>query len=186
MRRRIGTNLQLLDQFRHDRDRLGDKTDHRRRAQKRPVNKLVKHGRLKSAAAVIAKDDVKKMLRTLKANMPVLYAPDQSYRRKLSAIVPFFSVPSMTNVATSQIAKLTGAPVLPYLPLRLPDNKGYVISILPPIDDFPCGDPVADAQRYHHIIEEHIRKDPSQYYWVHKRFKNLPAPHKDPYANLQE
>ena len=126
------------------------------------------------------------MLRALKTNTPVLYAPDQSYRRKLSAIVPFFSVPAMTNIATSQIARMTGAPVLPYLPLRLPDNKGYLVSILPPIEGFPSDDPVADAERYHHIIEDHIRKDPSQYYWVHRRFKYRPDPWPDPYKNMSE
>lgn len=149
-------------------------------------DEILRRGRLKSAASVIAKDDVKTMLRTLKTNMPVMYAPDQSYRRKLSALVPFFSVPSMTNIATSHIARITGAPVLPYLPIRLPDNKGYLVSILPPIDNFPSDDPAADAERYHRVIEQCIRKDPSQYYWVHRRFKNRPAPLEDAYANLQE
>jgi len=150
------------------------------------LDEILRRGRLKTAAGLIAKDDVKTMLRTLKANTPVLYAPDQSYRRKLSALVPFFTVPAMTNVATSQISKLSGAPVLPYLPLRLPDNKGYLLSILPPIDGIPSDDPAADAERYHHIVEEHIRKDPSQYYWVHRRFKGRPGPWPDPYQNLRD
>ena len=154
------------------------------RTNKNPLlDEILRRGRLKSAAGVIAKDDVKTMLRTLKTNTPVLYAPDQSYRGKLSALVPFFSIPAMTNVATSQIAKLTGAPVLPYLPLRLPDNEGYLLSILPPIEGVPGDDPAADAERYHHVIEEHIRKDPSQYYWVHRRFKDRPEPLTDPYGN---
>lgn len=150
------------------------------------LDEILRRGRLKSAAGVIAKDDVKSMLRALKANTPVLYAPDQRYGRKLSALVPFFSVPAMTNVATSQLARLSGAPVLPYLPLRLPDNKGYLLSILPPIDGFPSGDAVADTQRYHAIVEAHIRKDPAQYYWVHRRFGRRPDPLPDPYENLGE
>ena len=150
------------------------------------IDEILRRGRLKSAAGVIAKDDVKTMLRTLKKNTPVLYAPDQSYNRKLSALVPFFSVPAMSNIATSQIAKMTGAPVLPYLPLRLPDNRGYLLSILPPIDGFPSDDPAADTERYHRVIEDHIRKDPSQYYWVHRRFKGRPEPHADSYRELSE
>lgn len=148
------------------------------------LDEILRRGRLKTAAGIIAKDDVKTMLRTLKTNTPVLYAPDQSYRRKLSAAVPFFSVPAMTNTATSRIAKLVGAPVLPYLPIRLPDDKGYLLSILPPIEGIPSDDPAADAERYHNVIEEHIRKDPSQYYWVHRRFKGDSWP--DPYQNLSE
>ena len=150
------------------------------------LDEILRRGRLKSAAGLIAKDDVKTMLRTLKSNTPVLYAPDQSYRRKMSALVPFFSVPAMTNIATSKIAKLAGSPVLPYLPLRLPDNKGYLLSILSPIDGIPSNDPAADAERFHHIIEKHIRKDPSQYYWVHRRFKDRPDPWPNPYQDLNQ
>lgn len=161
------------------------------RAMYRPNNnplldELLRRGREKTAESVIAKDDVKTMLRTLKNNTPVLYAPDQSYNRKWSGIVPFFSIPAMSNVATSRIAKMTGAPVLPYLPLRLPGDKGYLLSILPPIENFPSDDPIADTLRYHEIIEAHILKDPSQYWWVHRRFKGRPENYPDLYDNLGE
>lgn len=145
------------------------------------LDEILRRGRLKSATGVIAKNDVKTMLRTLRKNIPVLYAPDQSYKQKLSAVVPFFSVPSMTNIATTQISKMTGAPVLPYLPFRKIDGSGYTLTILPPIKGIPSDDPVADSERYHAIIEAHIRKDPAQYYWVHRRFKDRPEPFDDPY-----
>ena len=157
------------------------------RTNKNPfLDEVLKRGRLKSTDGLISKNDVKTMLRTLKSNTAVLYAPDQGYRRKPNAVVPFFSVPSLTNVATSQIARLTGAPVLPYLPIRLPDNQGYLLSILPPIEDFPGDDPATDAEKYHHIIEDHIRRDPSQYYWVHRRFKTDEGLWPDPYLDLSE
>lgn len=155
------------------------------RPGKNPLfNEMLRRGREKSAYGVIAKDDVRTMLKTLKRNMPVLYAPDQSYGMKWSALVPFFGVPAMSNVATSRISRMTGAPVLPYLPLRLPDDGGYVLSILPPIDGFPSDDPSADTLRYHQVLEEHILKDPSQYWWVHRRFKNRPEPLPDAYGDL--
>lgn len=157
------------------------------RPDKNPLfNELLRRGREKTAESVIAKDDVKTMLRTLKNNTPVLYAPDQSYNRKWSEMVPFFSIPAMSNVATSRIAKMTGAPVLPYLPLRLPGDTGYVLSILPPIDNFPSDDPIADTLKYHEIVEEHVRKDPSQYWWVHRRFKGRPDSFPDLYEDLGE
>ena len=149
-------------------------------------DEILRRGRLKSANGVIAKDDVRTMLRTLKSNTAVLYAPDQSYRQKLSALVPFFGVPAMTNIATSTISRMTGAPVLPYLPFRKLDGSGYTLSILPPIDGIPSDDPAADAARYHRVIEEHIRKDPAQYYWVHRRFKGRPPPLPDAYENMRD
>lgn len=147
------------------------------------VNEMLKRGRERSAAAVIAKDDVRIMLKTLKANMPVWYAADQAYVRKGGALVPFFSVPAMTNVATSRIARVSGAPVLPYLPLRLPGGRGYLLTVLPPLEGFPSEDPVTDAAVFNRIIEDHIRKDPSQYFWVHRKFKSRPAPYPDIYEN---
>ena len=148
------------------------------------VNEMLKRGRERSAAAVMAKDDVRTMVRTLKANTPVWYAADQAYDRKGSALVPFFSVPAMTNIATSRLAKMSGAPVLPYLPLRLPGDSGYLLTILPPVENFPSDDPVADATAFNRIIEDHIRKDPSQYFWVHRKFKGRPDPYPDIYENL--
>lgn len=148
------------------------------------VNEMLKRGRERSAAAVIAKDDVRTMLKTLKQNTPVWYAPDQAYQRKQSALVPFFNVPAMTNVATSRIAKMSGAPVLPYLPLRLPGDSGYLLTILPPLEDVAGEDPVADAAAFNRILENHIRKDPSQYFWVHRKFKGRPDPYPDIYENL--
>jgi KDO2-lipid IV(A) lauroyltransferase len=52
------------------------------------------------------------------------------------------------------------------------------------MDNFPSDDPVADAAAFNLIIEDHIRKDPSQYFWVHRKFKGRPDPCPDIYENL--
>ena len=59
----------------------------------------------------------------LKANEAVWYAPDQSYRKKGAEMVPFFNIPAATNTATSRLARMTGAAVLPYFPERLPGRR---------------------------------------------------------------
>ena len=51
--------------------------------------------------------------------------------------MPFFGQPAASNVATSRLAKISGAPVLPYFPKRRADNRGYVVHIHPPLDNFP-------------------------------------------------
>ena len=93
------------------------------------------------------------LLQSLKSNLPVWYAPDQRYTGKNSEIVPFFGQPAASNVATSRLAKISGAPVLPYFPKRRADNRGYVIQIHAPLDNFPSDDPVADTRRFHELIE---------------------------------
>ena len=54
------------------------------------------------------------MVRALKNNEIVWYAPDQSFRKKGAEMVTLFGIPAATNTATSRIARMTNAVVLPY------------------------------------------------------------------------
>jgi KDO2-lipid IV(A) lauroyltransferase len=129
----------------------------------------------------IAHDDIRAMVRALKRNEAVWYAPDQSYRNKGAAMVKFFGIPAATNTATSRLARISGAPVLTYFPERLPTGK-YRINIGAPFEDFPGPDVVQDAQRFHALLEQQILKYPEQYLWVHRRFKGLSADYPDYYG----
>jgi KDO2-lipid IV(A) lauroyltransferase len=144
------------------------------------IAELSLRGRTAHAERAIASTSVRDLLNSLKAKLPVWYAPDQRDLGKAGAIVPFFGIPAATNVATSRIARISGAPVLPYFPERLSDGSGYLMRILPRLEGFPSEDPVADATRFHRLIEAHIRRCPEQYLWSYKRFK-LPGPDGDPY-----
>lgn len=143
---------------------------------------IMRRGREQRAEKAIPRKDVRAMIRALKNNQPVWYAPDQSLGTRFTAIVPFFSEPCITNTATSRIAKMSGAPVLPFFQERLPGTDGYRILIGRPLENFPSGDDEADAARFNQLIESHVRRVPDQYLWVHRRFKGRPPPHPDPYA----
>jgi KDO2-lipid IV(A) lauroyltransferase len=130
----------------------------------------------------IAHDDIRSMIRALKNNEAVWYAPDQSYRNKGAAMVNFFGIPAATNTATSRLARISGAAVLTYFPERLPGNAGYRVVIGAALEDFPGPDAVYDAQRFNNLLEEHIRRVPEQYLWVHRRFKGLNAEYPDYYG----
>jgi len=154
-----------------------------------PQNPLIaemsRRGRARKAVQAIAADQVREVLRNLKSNISVWYAPDQRYTDKMSKIVPFFGHPAASNVATSRLAKISGAAVLPYFPERLEDGSGYVMRIYPAFDDFPSNDPVVDTVRFHALIEAHVRRCPAQYLWTYKRFKldgvHFDPTHADPY-----
>jgi Kdo2-lipid IVA lauroyltransferase/acyltransferase len=106
---------------------------------------IMRRGRERSAKQAFTKQDVRAMIRGLRTNHLIWYAPDQAHRRgKYSAVVPFFGVPAPTNTATSSFA---------------------------PLEDFPSDDPAADAARINRLLEERIRLCPEQYLWVHRRFK---------------
>jgi KDO2-lipid IV(A) lauroyltransferase len=141
--------------------------------------------RRKHTRRAIPRDDIRTLISTLGANEPVWYAPDQSYRKKGAEMVPFFGIPAATNTATSRLAKMTGAAVLPYFPERLPKTQGYRMVIHPPLEDFPGTDRVADATRFNALIEEQVRRLPAQYLWIHRRLKGLTATDPDHYAPVQ-
>ena len=147
------------------------------------ITELQRTGRERSADETIEKRDIKKMVRKLRKGRPVWYAPDQSYDRKGAVVVPFFGVPSMHTAATSTLARLGDAVTLPFFPRRLEDGS-YVHTILPPLPDFPGDDPVEDTRKYVSVLEEHIRSCPEQYFWLHRKFKNLPEGYDDYYADL--
>jgi KDO2-lipid IV(A) lauroyltransferase len=147
------------------------------------ITELQRTGRERSASETIEKRDIKSMVRRLRRGRPVWYAPDQSYDRKGSAVIPFFGVPAMHTTATSTLARLGDAVTLPYFPRRLGDGS-YVHTILPPLTDFPGDDPVEDTRKYVSVLEDHVRRCPEQYFWIHRKFKNLPQGYEDYYADL--
>ncbi|MGB5247280.1 MAG: LpxL/LpxP family Kdo(2)-lipid IV(A) lauroyl/palmitoleoyl acyltransferase [Woeseia sp.] len=147
------------------------------------LTEILRTGRERSARDTIEKNDIKSMVRSLREGRPVWYAPDQSYNLKQSAVLPFFNVPAMTNTATTTLARLGRARVLPYFPRRL-ENGRYELTILPPLDNFPSDDAEADTRRFVELLEQRIRLCPEQYYWVHRKYKNLPDGMPDYYSDL--
>ncbi len=153
----------------------------------RPTSNLVlerflSRNRSHHAKRAIPRDDIRTLISALKANEVVWYAPDQAYRKKGAEMVPFFGIPAATNTATSRLARMTGAAVLPYFQMRLPGSKGYLMTIMPALDDFPSDDPARDAQRFNELIEAHARKVPDQYLWIHRRFKGIGPEYPNYYA----
>lgn len=147
------------------------------------VTEFLRAGRERSADETIEKRDIKSMVRKLRAGRAVWYAPDQSYSRKGAEVVPFFGVPTMHTTATSTLARLGKAVVVPFFPRRMPDGR-YQLKLLPPLENFPGDNPVEDVMQYIRLLEEHIRECPEQYFWIHRKFKGLPEGYDDYYANL--
>ena len=130
----------------------------------------------------IPHDDIRSMIRALKKNEAVWYAPDQSYRNKGAAMVDFFGIPAATTTATSRLARISGAAVLTFFPERLPGLAGYRLVIGPAFENFPGDCPVGDVERFNALLQAQILKVPEQYLWMHRRFKGLAADYPDYYG----
>ena len=139
----------------------------------------VKRGRLRYACAMFANAELRPAMRHLKQGGLLWYAPDQDMRGKETVFAPFFGVPAATITATHQFARLTGCAVVPFFHRR--EGGDYVLRLGEPLEDFPSTDPVADSTRVNAAIEAMVREAPSQYLWIHRRFKRRPPGVATPY-----
>jgi KDO2-lipid IV(A) lauroyltransferase len=135
-------------------------------------NLWMTRARLKSGKGIVARKDLRTMLRVLKNKGVLWYAPDQDYGRRDSVFVPFFGIETATITGTSRLAKMTNAAVVPIFFYRRLDGH-YCLEFSKPLP-IPSGDDVADAAYFNQWLETQVRRYPEQYLWLHKRFKTRP------------
>ncbi|MGQ0801847.1 MAG: LpxL/LpxP family Kdo(2)-lipid IV(A) lauroyl/palmitoleoyl acyltransferase [Pseudomarimonas sp.] len=132
----------------------------------------VKRGRLRYATAMFGRDELRAAIRHLKQAGILWYAPDQDMRGKDTVFAPFFNIQAASITATHQLARVSGAAVVPFFHRRI--GARYVLRVGAPLADFPSADPQADTTRVNALIEAMVREAPSQYLWIHRRFKRRP------------
>ena len=131
-------------------------------------------GRGRYFDGVIERDDTRAVLKSLKRGRVIWYAADQDYGPKHSVFAPFFDIPAATIIATQRFAKLNNSPVMFLRQTRDYARRSWRLEFSPVLEGYPSGDDLADATRMNACLEEIIRRDPSQYLWLHKRFKTQP------------
>ena len=136
---------------------------------------VMQAARVRNFEKAIPRGDLRGMLNSLKNNVPVWYAPDQDYGADQSVFVPFFGIPAASITGTTRLARISGAPVVPFFQTRLPGARGYRLTLYPALEHFPGASVEEDTRRINAILEERIREQPGQYLWVHRRFKTRPA-----------
>ncbi|MFN4148397.1 MAG: lysophospholipid acyltransferase family protein [Rhodocyclaceae bacterium] len=150
--------------------------------QKNPVfNELLYKGRARFGKPLMLsrQEGTRRGIKAIKAGYPFFYLPDLDYGPRDAIFVPFFGVPAATITGLSRLTRLTGAAVVPVI-ARMTE-RGYVVSIGAPWQDFPGESIEDDTRRMNAFIEAEVLKMPEQYYWLHKRFKTRPPGEKRPY-----
>ncbi|OUD15428.1 LpxL/LpxP family Kdo(2)-lipid IV(A) lauroyl/palmitoleoyl acyltransferase [Thioflexithrix psekupsensis] len=145
------------------------------RAHENPlIEFFMKKSRELHAEKAIPRDNIREMVRSLKANKPVWFAVDQNFGHKGSVFAEFFGIQAATNAATARLAQLTGAAVVPFFTQRLPNDQGYRVILQAALTDFPSDNMQHDARRINALIEAQTKLAPEQYLWAHRRFKDRP------------
>jgi KDO2-lipid IV(A) lauroyltransferase len=135
---------------------------------------LLGRSRFLSPVLISKSDGIKPVLKGLKDGLPFYYLPDQDQGRHNAVFVPFFGIPAAAISALPRLAKLTGAQIVPVTTRQLPGGRGYRVRFYPPWDNFPSDDLEADVARMNAFIEDRVREMPTQYLWLHRRFKTRP------------
>ncbi|MCL7704013.1 lipid A biosynthesis lauroyl acyltransferase, partial [Enterobacter kobei] len=145
---------------------------------------LQTRGRLRSNKTMLDRHDLKGMIRALKQNEILWYAPDHDYGKANSVFAPFFAVPDAATTAGSYMLVKSAQPaVIPFVPRRRADGTGYELIILEDISASLQGaDKETVATQMNRAIERAVLMAPEQYMWLHRRFKTRPEGQPDRYA----
>jgi len=139
-------------------------------------------GRIRFGSRMLLRDrGMRQVVQAIKEGYGFSYVPDEDFGPEKSVFVPFLGTQAPTITAVSKLARMTRASVLPCFIWRQPDNKGYLIDIRAPLQDFPGGDDVADAARIRKVLADAVNEHPEQYMWTFKFFKTRPDGGPAPY-----
>ena len=144
-----------------------------------PYNKFLASIRESKGVKILYRDEkniLRKSLQVLKSNKILGVAPDQDVDSVDGVFVNFFGKPAYTPTGPVIMAMLSGAPILPTFMLR--ENGRFRLFVEEPIYVEKSGDRKQDiinyTQKWSDVVEEYIRKYPSQWVWMHKRWKTKP------------
>jgi Kdo2-lipid IVA lauroyltransferase/acyltransferase len=147
------------------------------------LNTLLEQVRGRSGNFVIYRHGaVRKVLRALAAGQGVAMLIDQHMHSPDAIYVDFFERPAATTSMLAALALRTGAPVVPVFALPLPGGRYRLIyehAVPPPDQDSP--DAVREfTQRCTDVLEMYVRRHPSQWLWMHRRWRDAPLPAETP------
>ena len=143
------------------------------------LNTLLEQVRGKTGNFVIYRQGaVRKVLRALGARQGVAMLIDQHMHSPDAIYVDFFERPAATTSMLAALALRTGAPVVPVFALPLPGGRYRLIyehPVPPPDPDAP--DAIREfTQRCTDVLEMYVRRHPSQWLWMHRRWRDAPVP----------
>ena len=137
------------------------------------LNAFQNEGRARYAGPMLARDDLRGMVRHLRSGGVLWYAPDQDFGPDRSRFAPFFGVPTATLKGLPDLARMGRARVVPMAVIKAPDSGRLTVHLEAAWPEDP-GRPERMLERYNAFLERHVRSAPAQYWWVHRRFKTAP------------
>jgi Kdo2-lipid IVA lauroyltransferase/acyltransferase len=150
-----------------------------RRQDNRHLNRVTERIRKGYGNGVMYKEGaLRAMFAAFKRQEIVGILIDQAVHPNDGVLIDFIGRPAWASKLPALIARKSGAPLLPAF-IHCEGNK-QIVTMHP--EYIPCehGDPetcaAEDSAALARYLEEYVIKHPSQWYWIHKRWKRAPAP----------
>ncbi len=144
------------------------------RASDNPVIRYLQgQGRTRFGNKMVDKKNIRGAFQTLRSDHALGYAPDQNYFDSNHVFSPFFGHLAATVTGTSILARKTNAQCILCYCLRN-EEGGYTNYYRPFPFEFPGESVQTDTDNVNRLIEQTVRLAPSQYVWMHRRFKTRP------------
>ena len=130
------------------------------------VNYVMINSRNKYVKASASNNEAMKAIRWINKGEKFIYAADQDYGLKVSAMIPFFGSDAATvtfpalfsrkniKIIMADVSKIDGCYVIEFAELNNTEDEKYFLSSM------------------NECYEEFIKKEPEGYLWMHRRFKS--------------
>ncbi len=140
------------------------------------VNKFIEKTRQRYGNSVIYKQGaLKNILHTFKRGGSVGILMDQAVLADEGYVIDFLGRGAWTTKIPALIARKTGASVLPVFIHRI--DNGHRITIHPEVELSNIDDKenavFEDTKKFSSYIETYIRENPSEWLWIHRRWKRV-------------
>jgi len=141
-----------------------------RSAENKVWDKIMTEGRKKFINELFLPNEGRKLLKALNKGDSVLYLPDQDYGYKKSIFLDFFNHKALTVIFPSLLVKRTRCKV--FLLTLVKEDDLYVADIE---QLMLTGESIEeDLKIVNSAIENFAQNHKSEYFWIHRRFKNRP------------
>ena len=139
-----------------------------------PLEQVLVNFRTRFGLKLIAKEGaIRKMMKALARNEGVAIPLDQSVGAKDGVFADFFGEPTCTSKGLGLIAMKNRTPVVPVFMVR--ERGKFVVMFGPKVRMNVSGniqeDLIENTTACNSVIEQIIRRYPSQWFWVHNRWK---------------
>ena len=143
------------------------------------VDRMVNRIRCQHGNRVLHKDDFARgLIAAMRAGETVGILMDTNMTPPQGLFVPFFGTEACSASGMARVALKTGAAVLPGYLVWHQEEAKYVLHFDPELSLDDTGDSEADAATntslFTAVLENIIRQYPSQWLWMHRRWKTRP------------